>query len=107
MSDTKWTPGPWEFVDPGPHGEFQVHWSDVDADDDGRAVDHGHTVCTVHDVTEDSGEANARLIASAPDLYAALAAVIGDYEAHMRPHDYVTAPLLNARAALSKARGDI
>jgi hypothetical protein len=45
-------------------------------------------------------EANARLIAAAPDLLAALEALVGSFEKH-RPKEYWDA----ARAAIAKAKG--
>lgn len=70
------TISPWEFIDPGPTREFTVHWFDVDADDDGRAVDHGHTICTMHDVGGDSGEADGQFIVALRNAYPALKAEI-------------------------------
>jgi hypothetical protein len=88
MSETKWTPGPWQteenhivagavrvaVVDtPNIHGG--VDWIECDY--------------------------NARLIAAAPDLYAALSALLDDVG---RTNSMPGA--VQARAALAKARGE-
>jgi len=60
MSDTKFTPGPWRSYNNGPHhnnrsiDNWEIHWSDADE-------------CVVDHVYE---EADAHLIAAAPDGYA-------------------------------------
>lgn len=96
MADTRWTPGPWLVSETG---------SVVAASDSGYVAepyDGRHTLQNDAAITA----ANAHLIAAAPEMYEALAAVIGDYEAHMRGHEYVPTPLIAARAALAKARGE-
>ena len=59
MTECKWTPGPWNYKR-----------------SDAHHVCHGNTVCdatTVCNISEGQcGEANAHLIAGAPDLYEAL-----------------------------------
>lgn len=53
--ESKWTKGPWQFVP----------WHIAEGPSEVRAPE-GWLICTT------SGDANARLIASAPDLYEAL-----------------------------------
>ncbi len=71
------TPGPWHYVGDGlTHRQFDIH---------SPGVHHQH-ICTVNNLSVDSlwkrdaqqAEANARLIAAAPDLLAALKTV-ADY----------------------------
>lgn len=71
------TPEPWElppddyYKRPGP---IVLHFTDVDADEDGRPMDCGEDICEMADTPRD--EANARLIAlmrnSLPTLIEAL-----------------------------------
>lgn len=74
MSESKWTPGPWEIYDTT-KGQFGVT---------NKLVGF---VCFVE------SEANARLIAAAPDL---LAAILNSDDAHWTPA---------MRAAIAKATG--
>lgn len=96
------TPGPWR-VDP-------EHWGDVqDA--------NGHEICAVFDendqgeqwkiggtitATTREGWANARLIAAAPDLLAALEAIMN---ARWRPEGMSEENADRARAAIARATG--
>ena len=93
MSDTRWTAGPW-FVNKQPHGIFV----DPVEGDDGVA-----DVLMVSGFDDARQQANANLIAAAPDLYAALdwlcRALVHD---HNKNIDYWT----EALAALAKARGE-
>lgn len=82
MSEPKFTPGPW-YVD----GTFVTNDEDLD-------------ICSMGDV---AWEANAHLIAAAPELYEALRDLI----AYCDPTgDYIDDELVWARAALAKARGE-
>lgn len=84
-TETKHTAGPWMAKD-GHGGSFDI-------------VGSGHDwVATVHN-GHDADEANAALIASAPDLLAALEAVL-------RVADRATDEFDAARAAIRKARGE-
>lgn len=106
MTETRFTPGPWEckqvptsagrafrigkdaMLDPGPRGCCIIY------------DDYGHGT--------NERMANANLISAAPDMYAALEMA---YEAldtfSVGDDDLVTeAPILAARAALAKARGE-
>lgn len=99
MSERKWTPGPWLFHQPwagfskitGPSGEL-IFGIAAGADHERQSSD----VC----------DANARLIAAAPELYAALEAITDQLEriGDTRPHkdgQFID----DARAALKKAQG--
>lgn len=114
MTDTAWTAGPWRTDD----GEYDSRWS-VDTDGEGEwftLTAKGRDVPVAFVTGASRGlhysdpttEANARLIAAAPDLYEALAGLL-DYDeqdedcaatmAHVAARDA-------ARAALAKARGE-
>lgn len=91
MSENKWTPGPWMW-------DGNV-W-DYDKENEAPwLVAEGHSPVITGDLH--CSEANADLIAAAPDLYAALEDAL-QYLQHHLP-DEVLAP---HRAALAKARGE-
>ena len=83
--ETKHTPGPWIIGNP-----TEIH------DVDGTRI----VMCcqTSDDVTDDASEANARLIAAAPELLEALKGVV-------RVADRATDEFDAARAAIAKATG--
>ena len=94
---TQWTPGPWSTHDNGTisdppsirregTGTFVAFMT--------RDLDEG--------VTDDEAYANARLVAAAPRLHAALAAIVGKLDALGTLH---TPTLDEARAALAQAEG--
>jgi hypothetical protein len=70
------TEGPWryEYSDPGETDcNFVLSYVSVDADDEGRERDYGGSLLEGLLVLEDAeNEANARLMAAAPDLLDAL-----------------------------------
>lgn len=85
MTDTKWTAGPWRVGD----GSYEDHvfgqdGFEVASTPQSSAIHHDYfadkmgndhwatTPGAYRDVREGEGEANARLIAAAPDLYEAL-----------------------------------
>ena len=101
----KWTPGPWasDYLDQngqrvvsGQHIEICTCWH--------------HSVGSI----EKEMEANAHLIAAAPDLYAALEAAMAFIESHVGDPDitdvmirnYRTLQDLRPRDVLAKARGE-
>ena len=97
----KHTPGPWigagpSFGDPLPRytTEIVTEWED----EDGEAL----SICELpfhhHD---DENEANARLIAAAPDLLEALKAA----EPYLRHANVAYNVYVQARAAIAKAEG--
>ncbi len=95
-----WTPGPWTttFSFPGLTPGIGDTWQ-IDAD--------GHAVCTTQFCYASGTEANARLIAAAPDLYEALA----EYDLAFSEFDPESAKsrsrmrmaVIKARSALSRA----
>lgn len=93
MTISKHTPGPWMACNAGTLWDYFV-WSD--------AADK--SVCNI-DYSEQSAaevEANARLIAAAPELLAALQALA---EVALYRDGDCTAQLTTARAAIAKATG--
>ena len=90
----KHTPGPWKQ-------NGNTVWED-------GTKDRGHiAVCRLRvgtHVPEFQNEANARLIAAAPDLLAVLEKVLAAYEAAREP-GHGTILIAEARAAIAKARG--
>ena len=99
MSEAKHTPGPWEFgpshSSTGLAGQLVVRPA--------GEFPHGEWVADVGSMYDDHREANARLIAAAPDLLAALQKVVNHADAG-------TAAILDrlveeARAAIAKATG--
>ena len=91
---SKHTPGPW-LVETAPHGAFDII---KDPNDLGRyMVIAGRGS---HEVRADEMHANARLMAAAPDLLAALKTAEAILYAHDKPVD----PAITA--AIAKAVGD-
>ena len=82
MTEPTHTPGPWQYVDDGPTN-YLINGPDTPVGEAGR-------------------EANARLMAAAPDLLEALRAVVRDiaFESGNRPHNTA---LHAAEAAIEKA----
>lgn len=97
MSESKHTPGPWQ-CSARPSGP----WWHIGAGN--------QSVCTVHACSKKHApvyaamfKANADLIAAAPDLLAALSALLLEYQ-HIHPND-PNDPVWLARAAIAKAEG--
>lgn len=110
MSEPKWTPGKWEFLEAdyidevydnclpftiggGPnHDDLAIIYSCEDAN---------------VSVSRDEAIANAHLIAASPELYEALVYLVSESDDEMdedyNPH---AKPLAQARAALKSARGE-
>lgn len=110
MSETRFTPGPWEckqvptssgrafrigkdaMLEPGPRGCCIIY------------DDYGHGT--------NERSANAALIAAAPDLYAALDELLDSFVEDLMEVGYSEADLVDyetvvkARAAIAKARGE-
>lgn len=103
-TETKFTPGPWRLFN-----GTDVFLDDGDTSGDHYIADCNMTVAIEYGVLK----ANAALIAAAPDLYAALDAVVnagGWYPSALEidTHDGKDGEELEAiaRAALAKARGE-
>jgi len=94
MSETKHTPGPWSF---GPNVGSRPFWEYIESDE----VD----VCRIcQNNGRVTGEANARLITAAPDMLAALEAIVNgdDRTSTTMPTEWIE----QARAAIRKAKGE-
>ena len=106
------TPGPW-WPNTNSVGSWEVRTRrDVD-EADPRAdygTDYGAYVCTgIGDHTEKrtrgNEEANARLIAAAPDLLEALEDLIGNYKEN-KGAGLGIGPIMKAKTAIAKAKGE-
>ena len=95
MTELKHTPAPWEACNVGDYSDYDGLCRVILGDDLRIAVVLGD---------HDESEANARLIAAAPDLLAALEAtriVLAEHEPHPLP---VLAQVL---AAIARAKGGV
>lgn len=107
MSEAKFTPGPWHV----PTGPFVGGLSvEVRADDyfikcpgSGGAMSLTQTVCKLDWSETEEWEANAHLIAAAPELYEALEAAANS--SGFQYMFYETREKINS--ALAKARGEL
>lgn len=99
MSDVKHTPGPWKMVRYTGH-EPQKHWPGRIVSESGVEVFSGPF--SFHALRGKTAEANARLIAAAPDLLAALKKAHATMVLQLLPE--VGSPVeKEARAAIEKA----
>lgn len=101
----KWTPGPWEFRPYG--GMFPSHRGNIISIC--RGFPQRWVADAVGQETADEREANARLIAAAPELYAALDAAREELRLiRMKDTGAVYNPALRTQIdiVLAKARGD-
>lgn len=98
---TAHTPGPWH---PWVHDS-----NTITASADSTNPSHFEPVCFLNNkLPPEVAAANGRLIASAPDLLAALRALIGEADLGEIDHDEETRQLLDAaRAAIAKATGAV
>ena len=94
MTEPKWTPGPWTVVNVGTKKEPML---DVKATR--IAGKPSLAICSTGDSPQEMETANARLIAAAPDMYAALKIVSALQAAHPEV-------LAVVDAAMRKARGE-
>lgn len=88
------TPGPWKFV---------MNDGFMNADIYGKNRNHTAVVWSGNNPSYEIVQANARLIAAAPDLLAALQAIVKITDGS-QPKDYPGA-LMVARVAIAKATG--
>ena len=103
MSDTKFTPGPWEDVGPNESGERCIYG----ADDTAVAV----TIPSGNpDLNEDRSIANANLIAAAPRMYEALQEAIAELDIALgdagHPEHEIARRIYPKIQVLAAARGE-
>lgn len=84
------TPGPWRT-------EEQWHGTAIKADK--------RTVARTSPWSNREEQANARLIAAAPDLLAAVESLVADIEAYGEPEAALTESMQDCYAAIKAARG--
>ena len=96
MTDTKHTPGPWVWE----------HWKMGLTAQNGTSVlaYYDYEGMSLHGKTEDEHEANAHLIAAAPDLLEALEAIVATWDGPKYNH-FMADNIDLARAAIAKANG--
>ena len=94
------TPGPWVYRRSFDSSARRDIWTAADA------TGHRELVATIPDADGDHINADARLIAAAPDLLAALRDMVGAYQRHfdVMPVAWQTYDDI-ARAAIAKATG--
>ena len=100
MSKPAFTPGPWRVYRTATGFVMGIGDDSGDGITDGRfALWRGH---------DDEAEANARLIAAAPDMYEALKLAYRNFEGFggTDGHDKANEALPIIRAAIAKATGD-
>ncbi len=88
MSEAKHTPGPWQWTQ---HFDPTIS---IYRDGFGQ-------IARLYDSSAGTGKANARLIAAAPDLLAALIEIVSADDAHELTQKHIE----SARAAIAKATG--
>ena len=109
----KWTPGPWRgesYVFPGPDNSPGDAGFDIVADRPGYSAPRNIAGTIMQNADDDTGylaedEANAHLIAAAPELFEALRAAEGLWGS-LSTDATQQAWLAMTRAALAKALGD-
>ncbi len=106
MSETKWTPGPWQIGEYDPHMGYDCTTGGIRV---GRVVldgsDYGQIRCVEIGAKQlERMMSDARLISAAPDLYEALAYIMSDVE----PTEFALSETARVKAerALAKARGE-
>lgn len=93
MSEPKFTKGPWRILNSTDYDDRQFYYHILNME--------GYNVANVEDC-EECEEANAQLIAAAPDMYALLLDILTDYQC--MPNPAVMADKIEA--VLKKARGE-
>jgi hypothetical protein len=111
MSETKFTPGPWIVNNFREHYFVEVYAEKLRGHSNDRVALLNVDELGTYDGDEDYGraeieaEANAHLIAAAPDLYEAVMTVVKNMP---EPYCAITRAIdAQCRAALAKARGEI
>lgn len=108
----EFTPGPWEVV---AADDYFVEAPNTEIEPP-KYVDNNlirpaicKTICEVGNQTLDCGEANARLIAAAPDLYFALQGALSELQYWHAKHPGENGPanIDDAKAALALANGQV
>ena len=90
------TPGPWKIA---------AHCSTLIFDTKGRSIASAGGYQSNTESTIDENEANAQLIAAAPDLLEALEAIVG-LDDSIENYQKLCDAMQSARIAISKARGE-
>ncbi len=93
--ETKHTPGPWKRAHHGHYNQIQIYTKNI-----------YHPLAVVQN--QEDMQANARLIAAAPDMLEALAAMVDMFERHIEGRsgpDDASNRWDMARAAIAKAEG--
>lgn len=106
MNESKYTPSPWRYNLYDSETNFILSNIDIDADDEGRSRDFGCSILEGSLLAEDSEElqANARLIAAAPDLLETLQSLIAATEKSLSlPLEEMAQAMKRAKAAIEKA----
>jgi hypothetical protein len=98
MSEIKHTPGPWFFS--GKNPDCEVRYVSLCIDEPFMAE-----IATLYHGEGEEQEANARLIAAAPEMLEALMALNDLRGAWSPPDDVIKAAWAKARAAIAKATG--
>lgn len=95
--DTKHTPGPWHVT--GKHAECEVRYVGVDTSDR-----HSQQIATLYGFGGEQQEANARLIAAAPELLEAIQEIelVATEDTSVLPESPTWKAIEKARLALAK-----
>jgi len=105
MSKTKFTPGPWKAIrDPLHYGSLSTVYAGSTEEKAGIGAQMLVQVGGWSNPTEQ--EANAHLIAAAPDMYMVLEEVFDEVENYMERTGRSVTWGEKAKAALAKARGE-
>lgn len=109
MSEPKFTPGPWRVC--RSNEDFDGPFYTLDDNDYERPINairsKSETVACAHDLFE-FDEANANLIAAAPELYRVLEKLLRtlDWDREVKEKNWWFEVRAEARNALAKARGE-
>ena len=101
MTKTKWTPGPWATGKRTKNGYRKIDTFGLRSD---PHYGLAKVVIELDGEPYKEGDANASLIAAAPDLYEALNRLLANYRAD--GSEASTRDIEIARSALAKARGE-